>query len=183
MARSALVELSPFDDDAGQWRVVVETPKGSHNKYNFEPELGLFVLGGVLPEGMSFPYDFGFLPGTKGGDGDPLDVLLLMDQPAFTGCVVPSRLIGVIEAEQTERDGKTQRNDRFVAVPVKSRVLSDATDLTKINNHRVREISEFFVSYNRVKGKKFKVLNVGGPKRAEKIARDGVKAFKRKGKK
>jgi inorganic pyrophosphatase len=180
MARSALSDLASFDKESGDWRVVVETPKGSHNKYNFEPELGLFILGGVMPEGMSFPYDFGFLPGTKGGDGDPLDVLLLMDSPAFCGCVVPSRLIGVIEAEQAERGGTTERNDRLVAVPVKSRVHSDHTDLTKLNDHRVREITEFFVSYDRVKGKKFKVLDVAGPHRAEKIARDGIKAAQRK---
>src|SRR5690348_7042755 len=100
MSPAAIAELAPYDEKAKVWRVVIETPKGSHNKYNFDEELGLFVLGGVLPEGMSFPYDFGFLPGTLGEDGDPLDVLLLMDQPAFSGCVVPSRLIGVIEAEQ-----------------------------------------------------------------------------------
>src|SRR5215218_1947990 len=108
MSQHPVANLSPFDADNGQWRVVIETPKGSHNKYTFDEELGLFVLGGVLPEGMSFPYDFGFLPGTLGGDGDPLDVLLLMDHPAFCGCVVPSRLVGVIEADQTERDGTTE---------------------------------------------------------------------------
>lgn len=166
--------LDPYDPEAKTWRVVIETPKGSHNKYEFDESLGVFVLGGVLPEGMSFPYDFGFLPGTLGEDGDPLDVLLLMDQPAFCGCVVPSRLIGVIEALQTERDGTRGRNDRLVAVPVKSRVHGDASDLTALNAHRVREIGEFFVSYNRVAGKAFEVLGVHGPRRAEALAREGV---------
>lgn len=84
-----LAHLQPYDEGHEEWRVVIETPKHSHNKYKFEEKLGAFTLHGVLPEGMSFPYDFGFLPSTKAEDGDPLDVLLLMDEPAFAGCVVP----------------------------------------------------------------------------------------------
>src|SRR4028119_2143117 len=98
----------------------VETPEGSRNKFDFDEELGLFKLGGVLPAGAVFPFDFGFVPATRGGDGDPLDVLVLMDEPAFVGCLVPARLIGVIEAEQTERDGETARNDRLIAVAANS---------------------------------------------------------------
>src|ERR1700733_8357960 len=93
------------DEDYEQWRVIIETPKGSRNKYDYSVEFKCFQLGKVLPEGMVFPFDFGFLPSTLGEDGDPVDVLLLMDQPTFCGCVVPSRLIGVIEAQQTEKDG------------------------------------------------------------------------------
>src|SRR5687768_2460693 len=136
----SLAHLPPYEPDAGYWHVVIETPKASHNKYRYDDTLGLFLLDGVLPEGMSFPYDFGFLPGTRGDDGDPLDVLLLMDQPAFCGCVVPSRLIGVIEAEQTERDGTCGRNDRIVAVPVKSRVHGETRGLGDLDAQRVREI-------------------------------------------
>jgi inorganic pyrophosphatase len=88
--------------------VVIETPKGSPNKFAFEPRFGTFVLKGVLPAGAVFPFDFGFVPSTRAEDGDPVDVLVLMDAPAFPGCVVPSRLVGVIEAEQTE-GGKTER--------------------------------------------------------------------------
>src|SRR3982750_3841183 len=91
--------LRPYDDGEEVWYVVVETPKGSHNKYQFDPALGGFILKGVLPEGMSFPYDFGFLPSTLGEDGDPLDVLVLSDEPAFCGCVVPARLIGIRSEE------------------------------------------------------------------------------------
>ena len=98
MRQTPVTQLDPYDEKREQWRIVIETPKGSHNKYAFDEELGVFQLKGVLPEGMIFPYDFGFLPGTVGDDGDPLDVLLLMDDPAFCGCLVPSRMIGVIEA-------------------------------------------------------------------------------------
>src|SRR5205809_751086 len=95
---------------------IIETPKGSRNKFAYDPETGLFKLGGLLPEGMQFPFDFGFVPSTLGEDGDPLDVLVLMDAPAHVGCQVDTRIVGVIAAKQTER-GKTTRNDRPLAVP------------------------------------------------------------------
>src|SRR5918912_4248095 len=95
--------------DGGELNVIIETPKGSRNKFDYDEETGLFKIGGVLPAGASFPFDFGFVPSTVGGDGDPLDVLVLMDDPAFPGCLVAARLIGVIQAEQTEKDGKTER--------------------------------------------------------------------------
>jgi len=179
MGRPQIENLEPFDPKKRQWRVVIETPKGSHNKYKFDEEMGAFILGGVLPEGMSFPYDFGYLPSTLGQDGDPLDVLLLMDSPAFCGCLVPSRLIGVIEAMQSEKNGKSARNDRLVAVPVESHVYGHFKSLKEINGRRVEEIEEFFVSYNRVRGKKFKVISVAGPKRAVKLAHDGITSFVR----
>src|SRR5215208_2924264 len=101
MAVTNLLNLEAFHDD-DELNVVIETPKGSRNKYNYDEKLGLFRLGGVLTSGASFPFDFGFVPSTVGGDGDPLDVLVLMDEPAFAGCLVRTRLVGVIEAEQIE---------------------------------------------------------------------------------
>ena len=112
---TSIVELPPVDPDSGRLNVVVDTPKGSRNKYKFDEQHGQWRLSKVLPQGMSFPSDFGFLPSTRGEDGDPLDVLLFMDEPTFPGCIVPAQLIGVLEAEQTE-DGKTIRNDRLIAV-------------------------------------------------------------------
>lgn len=108
------VRLQPFDGD-GLIVVIIETPKGSRNKYAFEPEERVFTLKTVLPPGMSFPYDFGFVPSTKGGDGDPLDVLVLMDEPAFPGCKLTCRVIGIIEGQQGEAK-QLERNDRVVAV-------------------------------------------------------------------
>src|SRR4051812_22835109 len=109
----ALDQLPPWDPDTGRLQVVVDTPKGSRNKYKYDPERGVWRLGKALPLGAAFPFDFGFIPSTKGEDGDPIDALVIMDEPAFPGCVVSARLIGVIEAAQTE-NGKTVRNDRFV---------------------------------------------------------------------
>src|SRR5581483_215051 len=108
--------LQPHDDDDDTLvRVVIETPKGSRNKYAFDEKERVFTLTKVLPSGMTFPYDFGFVPSTEGGDGDPIDVLVLMDEPAFPGCVVMCRPIGVIEGEQGDGDD-TERNDRVLAV-------------------------------------------------------------------
>ncbi|HEY1403173.1 MAG TPA: inorganic diphosphatase, partial [Pyrinomonadaceae bacterium] len=98
---ASISRLEPFGRDAPDTlRVVIETPRGSRNKYDYDAELGLFKLGGVLPAGAVFPFDFGFVPRTTGGDGDPLDVLVIMDEAAFAGCLVEARLLGVIEATQ-----------------------------------------------------------------------------------
>jgi inorganic pyrophosphatase len=177
MNKTQVDQVEAYDAKEKNWRVVIETPKGSHNKFKYDEELHLFVLSTVLPEGMVFPYDFGFLPHTRGDDGDPLDVLLLMDAAAFCGCVVLSRPIGVIEGEQTE-DGECERNDRLVFVPIKCRTYSDCKGLKDLNKDRLEEIEQFFVSYNRVRGKKFKVLRLRGPKTAEDLARQGMKAAK-----
>ena len=110
-----LHQLPARQPDSDLLNVVVETPKGCRNKYKYDEGHGLWRLSKVLPLGASFPFDFGFIPSTRGEDGDPLDVLVLLDEPAFPGCVVPARLIGILEAEQTQ-GGKTIRNDRLVAV-------------------------------------------------------------------
>ena len=88
VSRTEFSRLGAFTEDGADVNVVIETPQGSRNKFNYDEELGLFKLGGVLPAGAVFPFDFGFVPETTGGDGDPLDVLVLMDEPAFPGCLV-----------------------------------------------------------------------------------------------
>jgi inorganic pyrophosphatase len=158
-----LDRLAPFEDDCVM--VVIETPKGSPNKLAFEPRYGTFVLKGVLPAGAVFPFDFGFVPSTRADDGDPLDVLVLMDAPVFPGCIVPSRLIGVIEAEQTE-DGETERNDRLLAVAANSAAHRSIRTLTDLSPDLVAQIEHFFVSYNEIKGKRFEVTGQSGQKRA-----------------
>src|SRR5262249_47426967 len=103
-------------DESGLLNVVIETVQHSNNKLKLDVERGVFVLESVLPAGSSFPYDFGFLPSTLAEDGDPLDVLMLMDAPTFPGCVIKGRPVGVIEATQKEKDGKSGRNDRLIVV-------------------------------------------------------------------
>src|SRR4051812_29447743 len=168
-ANGVFAKLSPFDEETGDLNVIIETPQGSRNKFKYDDKLGIFKLGGVLPAGASFPFDFGYVPSTLGEDGDPLDVLVLMDAPAFAGCLVPARLIGVIEAEQTERNGKTERNDRLIAVAADSREHRDVTSLGDVSDNLLGEIEHFFVSYNQIKGKEFKPLDRSGPEKARKL--------------
>jgi inorganic pyrophosphatase len=170
--------LKPFDkDDKSSIQVVIETPKGCRNKYEFDPKLRSFRLSRVLPDGMVFPYDFGFVPSTMAEDGDPIDVLLLMDTPAFPGCVIESRLIGVIEGEQIE-DGKKERNDRLIAVAQHSHTHSDMKNVSDMNQNLLEELAEFFVNYHRQDEVKYKFLGTRGPKEAARLLDYAVKRGK-----
>lgn len=164
-------QLQSFEpDDRKLVVVVIETPKGSRNKYAFDPEEGIFTLKMVLPAGMAFPYDFGFVPSTRAGDGDPLDVLVLMDEPAFPGCRMSGRLIGVIEGEQ-EDEGKIERNDRLVAVDICNHSFNRVKHIDDLGKKFERELEEFFVNYHRLSGKKFRVLGLKGPAHARKVVK------------
>jgi inorganic pyrophosphatase len=177
---NSISRLNAFDDEnSGELNVIIETPQGSRNKFDYDEELQLFKLGGVLPSGAVFPFDFGFVPSTIGGDGDPLDVLVLMEEPAFTGCLVPARLIGVIEALQTEREGETTRNDRLIAIAAGSHTHAHVRSLDDLNENLVDEIEHFFVSYNIIKGKQFKPLGRFGSIKARKLVLEGVANFRR----
>lgn len=178
--QSVYERVNAFDDETGDLNAIIDTPKGSRNKYEFDEKLGLFKLGGVLAVGLFFPFDFGYVPNTRGGDGDPLDVLVLMDEPAFVGCLVPSRLIGVITAEQTE-DGKTETNDRLIAVASNARAHHDINSINDLNAVLVDEIEHFFVSYNEAKGKIFKPRGRFGARRAREIVEQGIELYKKPG--
>lgn len=171
-------ELGAFDSETDDLHVIIETPKGSRNKFTFDERRGIFKLGGVLPAGASFPFDFGFVPATLGQDGDPLDVLVLMDEPAFAGCLVPCRLIGVIEANQTERDGRTMRNDRLIAVASNSHTHSHIEDLHDLSANLIEEIEHFFASYNEINDKRFEPLHRRGAKAAKQLVKQGERAFR-----
>ena len=156
--------LKPFHDPH-MLRVVVETPKGSRNKFAFDPKLHVFQLKKVLPAGMTFPYDFGFVPSTEADDGDPVDVLVLMDEPAFPGCTLACRPIGVIEGEQA--DGKkAARNDRIIAIEKDAHSWAKVKKPEDLGQKFCKEIEEFFVNYHRLTGKKYRVLGLKGPKEA-----------------
>jgi inorganic pyrophosphatase len=154
--------------EQGLLNVVVETPKASRNKLSWDETHELYKVAGVLPAGMAFPFDFGFLPRTKAEDGDPVDILLLMDEPTYPGTLVSARLIGAIEAEQTE-DGKTERNDRLIAVAAVSRNHKGIDDISQLSPNLLHEIEHFFTSYNVAKGKEFRVLGRVGPEQARKL--------------
>jgi inorganic pyrophosphatase len=176
---NSFAKLPPFDRKTGDLHVVIDTPKGSRNKTGWDEKRELFELRGVLPAGAVFPYDFGFIPNTRGEDGDALDVLVLMDEPVFAGCLVACRLLGVIEAEQTEK-GETERNDRLIAVAANSRTNGHLQSLNDLNSKMVDEIEHFFVSYNAAKGKKFRPLGRFGPERAKKLIEKATPSARRR---
>jgi inorganic pyrophosphatase len=178
-----LSSLSPqLDPKKGTCRAIIETPKGCRNKFDYDPDSGLFMLAGLLPEGMMFPFDFGFIPSTLGEDGDPLDILVLMDAPAHVGCLIEIRLIGIVEAEQTE-DGKTVSNDRLLGVAIHSYDHEDLESIKDVSKTLLEQLEEFFISYNKQRGKKFKVTGTGGPEKAMKFLKAGMQAHKKESKK
>ena len=163
--------LKPIDSDNKElFRVVIETPKGSRNKFAFNAEEHSFELKKVLPSGMEFPYDFGFIPSTKADDGDPIDVLVLMDEPAFPGCVLSCRLIGVMEGVQENKKKKT-RNDRILAVERDAHSWADIKTIDDLGGEFCRELEDFFVNYHKQIGKKFRVLGMRGPGQARKLVK------------
>lgn len=174
-ASASCVSLPAYDKE--YLNAVIETPMGSHAKYCYDPASCLFKLSMVLPAGAVFPYNFGFVPSTRGEDGDPLDVLVLMDAAAYPGCLISARLVGVIEGEQTEKSGKSERNDRLVAVASHCPSYGELQTIEELSSPLVVQIEYFFVSYNKIRGKKFKPLGRHGPKRAQKLVQVGMDRF------
>jgi inorganic pyrophosphatase len=177
IVRRLLSHLPAFDPESKEATAVIETPKGSPNKYKFDEAGGFFRLNMVLPKGSYFPFDFGFISSTRGADGDPLDVLVLMDDPAPVGCIITVRLIGAIEAEQREKDGKWERNDRLLAVACKSHLHLHVQDLDDLRPNLLDEVEAFFTFYAGQRGKTFKPLRRVGRKKADKLLQHGMSAF------
>ena len=164
-------------EDRTTVHVIIETPKGSRNKYAFDAERKIFLLKKVLPVGMAFPYDFGFIPSTEAEDGDPVDVLVLMDEPAFPGCLLKCRVIGVIEGEQGKKTHR-ERNDRIVAVEQANHSFADVKHIRDLGRKFVRELEEIFVNYHELSVKKYRILGVKGPTKARRRIQDGMGASK-----
>ena len=168
-----IARLTPLNARTDNLHVVIDTPRGSRNKYAFEPSVGMFALRHVLPAGAVFPFDFGFVPGTLGDDGDPLDVVVLLDDPAFVGCLLQARLVGVIEAEQGA-EGEAERNDRLVAVAAQGHVHRDVRELDQVDEATIDEIERFFVAYNEARGRRFVPLGRHGSRHARTLLDAGV---------
>lgn len=175
MARRKLLSELDSYDEKGALRVVIETPKGSRNKYDYDPDSDTFELAKVLPEGMNFPFDFGFVPSTLAADGDPLDVLVLMDAPAVTGCTLKVRVLGAIEARQKEKGSDWIRNDRLISLAEHARAHDGARELGDLGPNVLKDIKGFFADYNRLFDKKFECLKDVGPKAAARLIKDAKK--------
>lgn len=163
----------PAFDDQGGLHVVVECPRGASVKLKFDVNLGVFVLSRPLPKGLTYPYDWGFIPSTQASDGDPLDALVIWDRQSYPGVVLTCRLLGVLEVEQNNKQDPTrrERNDRLIAVPVQSpsdNELSTTDDLVQ----RTRdEIEHFFSASTAFENKALKCLGWRDPVTAYELVR------------
>lgn len=153
-------DIPPREAGSGRVHVVIETPAGSRNKYKYDENLAVFRLSRILPQGAIFPYDFGFIPGTRAEDGDALDVLVLHMAPAFPGCLVTVRLIGVLHAGQRER-GKLICNDRLIGVADTPTSPARLAELRELDAEELRAIEHFFTSYNAFQGREFSIKSRG----------------------
>jgi inorganic pyrophosphatase len=160
-----------FSENENIINVIIESPQGSRSKYNYEKMTGLFRLKKVLPAGMIFPCDFGFIPNTKGEDGDPLDALVLMNEFTFPGCLIECRLLGVIKIIQKEKHKKEIRNDRFVLVPDVIQELDNLKEIKDINKNLLKGISNFLKFYNSMSEKEINVTGISGRNAAYSLIR------------
>ena len=179
--KTAIEALPAFNENDGSVNTIIETPKGSAIKYAYSHQSGLFRAKRTLPRGMAFPFNFGFVPSTLAEDGDPLDILIVSEEPFVCGCLVKVRLLAVIVAEQTE-GGKMVRNDRIVATAIDEETPPEFVSLL-LDDARIRQIVFFFASYNRINGKDFKSLRTGDAKDAEKLIHEAVKRLQNSAKK
>ena len=161
-----LLESLPARAQDGLVNIVVDTPKGSRNKFKYDSAAKCFRLSRILPAGAIFPYDFGSIPKTLAEDGDALDVLVISDAASFTGCLLAGKLIGVISAKQTEK-GETIRNDRLLAVPVTPANQPLYAAIGDLPESALDELEHFFRSYNAAHGRVYNIIDRGGPVAAE----------------
>jgi inorganic pyrophosphatase len=137
--------------------IIIETPKGSAVKYKYDENHHLFRLKKILPAGLVFPFDFGFIPGTKGEDGDPIDALVISEFQGFPGCIMDCRIVGCIRVEQgPDKKGMVQ-NDRFIAIPEQSTVFENVISIEDIPSTVISQVESFFVNYINGEGKQIKL--------------------------
>jgi inorganic pyrophosphatase len=163
------LKLPTWADDEHVF-AVVETPSGSTCKLDFDAELRVFTLSKPLMVGLTYPYDWGFIPSTEAEDGDPLDVLIIHDSQTYPGVVLRCRPVGILEVEQRKK-GKTERNDRIFAVPDRSPLETDLRDIRRLPSRAHHELEQFFRATNALEDKELKFLGWHGPPRAFKTIR------------
>jgi inorganic pyrophosphatase len=143
----------PAQPKPGLINVLIEIPAGSKNKYEFDKDMAAFALDRVLYSSVQYPYDYGFVPNTLADDGDPLDGMVLMDQPTFPGCVITARPIGMLEMI----DGG-DRDEKILCVPDKDPRYANVRSLKDVAQHRLDEIAEFFRTYKNLEKKVTEIL-------------------------
>jgi inorganic pyrophosphatase len=166
-----LYDLDPGPDAPELVRMIVEIPKNSSNKYEYDCKLGVFRLDRPLYSPMHYPGDYGFIPGTLAEDGDPLDIVVLVEEPSFPGCMIEARPIGMLNMlDQEERD------EKVVAVPNRSPRYQEIHTIDQLAVHVRREIEHFFTIYKELEGKRTRMEGWHGPRQA----RDAIVSSRRR---
>ena len=154
--------------------MIVEIPKNSANKYEYDKESGIFRLDRALYSPMHYPGDYGFVPGTLAEDGDPVDVLVLVEEPSFSGCMIAVRPLGMLDMlDQKEPDQK------LLAVPNRNPRFDVWRSIDDVLPHVLREIEHFFTIYKELEGKKTEIRGWKGPDEAREILRAGRERYLR----
>jgi inorganic pyrophosphatase len=162
-----LTKLTPFDED-DELRMVVETPRGSSVKLAYDPNLHVFTVKRALAIGITYPFDWGFIPGTQADDGDPVDALALHDSATYPGVVLPCRALGVVEVSQKAKHGR-ESNPRLILIPTWHDRLGDLEKASGLPVRLKEEIEQFFVSATFFTGKDPRIEGWRGPNAALKL--------------
>ena len=167
-----LYDIDPGPDSPELVRAIIEIPKNSSNKYEYDGDLGIFRLDRALYSPMHYPGDYGFVPGTLADDGDPLDILVLVDEPSFTGCLMETRPVGVLHMV----DGK-ENDQKILAVPNRNPRYDSIHTIDQVYPHIRREIEYFFTIYKELQSAKAKMEGWGGPREARRIINESRNTY------
>jgi len=167
-----LYDLDPGPESPRVVRMVVEIPKHSTNKYEYDKELGLFRLDRPLYSLVHYPGDYGFIPGTLAPDGDAQDVLVLVEEPSFPGCLIEVRAIGVMNMVDQEKS-----DEKILAVPNRSPRYDEVHSLKGIYAHVRREIEHFFEIYKELEGRATATFGWGDVEEAQQVILETRKEY------
>ena len=162
----------PTRSSDGDVNVFVEIPKGSQNKYEYDEDLGMIVLDRTLHSSVHYPTDYGFVPGTRGADGEPLDAMVMVDQSTFPGCLVEARIIGVI----TIQSSNDRPEQKLLGVPVREPRFAEYADVSDVPGHLLREIEHFFDVFKDLEGSDIGVLGWEGAQEAQELLDEAIRA-------
>ena len=163
-----LTKLSAYDDD-GSLRVIVESPRRSALKLKYEPALRLFTVSRELPLGVVYPFDWGFIPGTRGDDGDPIDAMAIHETPTFPGVLLPCRILGMVEVSQRTGKGPVEINNRVITTPNWHAPLEEIAEARELPRRARDDVEHFFVTAAALTGKRLEIKGWATRRRTERF--------------